>query len=398
MEQQTRRIGPLAFPFPAAADQVIALARLSGLEGFSRSVVTGVVPVVALDALGGKAAVSYVYLVGAFLTLGVSLNLGTFERHLPRRWLLTSAICCTLTASAVFAFVDGSLIAIAIALMSVAASVFSVCVSLFVMDVVAKQDLARNESRRIGYHGVAWLVGPSLGLWAWERVGHVVPFALSAGTALLVLSYFRSLQLAPADKARTVPTTNPLRTVPRYFSQRRLRVAYAITTTRSIFWFAVFVYGPIYVIEAGLPAWVGGALLSFVSSLLLFSHVVNRVAGNRGVRWIVLCSFGTIAAGALLLALIGDARPIGLLAWVLAAVGGAALDVVGNIPFMRLVRPRERVPMTGVFSTWREVSSLLAPALAALSLALGSFRIFDVLLAALSLATALAATSLPRRL
>jgi len=63
-----------------------------------------------------------------------------------------------------------------------------------------------------------------------------------------------------------------------------------------------------------------------------------------------------------------------------------------------MVRPRERVPMTGVFSTWREVSSLLAPAIAAACIALGSFRLFYLVLASLAIATAVASTTLPRRL
>ena len=45
-----------------------ALARLSGMEGLSRALLTGVVPVIALEALGTKAAVSYAYLAGAALT------------------------------------------------------------------------------------------------------------------------------------------------------------------------------------------------------------------------------------------------------------------------------------------------------------------------------------------
>ena len=251
---------------------------------------------------------------------------------------------------------------------------------------------------------MAWLVGPSLGLWLWQSAGHPLPFVLSAGVALFTAVYFWSMRLAPRSSSvlptgpATSPATSPLRTVPHYFSQRRLRIAYAITTTRSIFWSSVFIYLPIYVIEAGLPTWMSGAMLSLASSLLLLSPVVNRLAQRFGTRWVITRGFGAIVVGTSGLAVIGRARPIGLLAWVVAAVGAAALDVVGNIPFMRLVRPRERVPMTGVFSTWREVSSLLAPGLAAAALALGSFRFFYAALAVLAVGAGSAATLLPRRL
>ncbi len=376
-----------------------ALARLSGMEGLSRSVLTGVVPVIALEALGTKAAVSYAYLVGAILTLATTLNLGTLERRLSRRWVLSLALTFVVAAACVYAVVHGSLLALGIGLTSTAASMFSVCIALFIMDAVDKRDLARNESRRMGYHGIAWLIGPSLGLWLWEKVDHRLPFAFSGVVAMAALAYFWHLRLGAAGMAPVgAQTTSPLRTVPRFFSQPRLRLAYAITTTRSIFWMAVFVYGPIYVIEAGLPAWVGGAMLSSVSALLLLAPFVNRVAERKGVRWVVTRGFIAIAIGLGTLAIIGDAHPIGLAAWGFAAVGGASLDVVGNIPFMRMVRPRERIPMTGVFSTWREVSSLLAPGIAAVCLAIGSFRLFYVVVALLATMTGIASTLLPKRL
>lgn len=354
---------------------------------------------IALQALGTKAAVSYAYLVGACLTLLVTLNLGTLERWMPRRWVIALGLGFLALAAVVYAVAKGSWLALGIGLTSSAASIFSVCLALFIMDAVDKRDLARNESRRIAYHGLAWLIGPSLGLWLWASVDPNLPFVVSGLVAALALVYFWKLRLGGTVSVPVIAgATNPLKTVPRFFSQPRLRLAYAITTTRSIFWFSVFVYGPIYVIEAGLPTWVGGAMLSIASSLLLLSPVVNRLAERWGTRWVVTRSFVAIAAGASILAMIGDARPIGLLAWGVAAVGGAALDVVGNIPFMRMVRPSERVPMTGVFSTWREVSSLLAPAIAAVCLALGSFRLFYVAIALLAAATGTAATWLPTRL
>ncbi len=46
----------------------------------------------------------------------------------------------------------------------------------------------------------------------------------------------------------------------------------------------------------------------------------------------------------------------------------SALDAVGNIPFLRAVRARERAQMTTVFRTYLDISELLPPALFALLL------------------------------
>ena len=127
----------------------------------------------------------------------------------------------------------------------------------------------------------------------------------------------------------------------------------------------VFIYGPIYVVEAGLPNWVAGAFLSVVSSLLVISPLIRRLASRFGTRpgdYLRALVDRHVAMVALLYG-IGEAKPIGLLFWVLASVGGAVVDVLGNIPFMRLVKPRERTEMTMIFSTWRE-GSAVADALA----------------------------------
>lgn len=87
-----------------------------------------------------------------------------------------------------------------------------------------------------------------------------------------------------------------------------------------------------------------------------------------GLAWVIGPSVGV-----LLFSRGHTPEPYGIVFWILGAVGGAVLDIVGNIPFMRMVKPRRRNAMTAVFSTWREVSALITPAIAAAALAIGSF-------------------------
>ena len=179
--------------------------------------------------------------------------------------------------------------------------------------------------------------------------------------------------------------------------QKRLRIAYTICISRSAYWVAVFIYGPIYVIEAGFPIWMSGGLLSAVSGLLFISPIVSRFAGQYGSRALILTGLGISAAAMIGLALVGAPKPIGLVFWILGAVGATILDVLGNIPFMRSVRPRERPAMTVVFTTWREGSELLTPLVAALVLVVAPFWVFYLVLAAALIFAASLASRLPRR-
>lgn len=352
------------------------------------------------DALGSKQAVTLVYLLASVLTLAITLNFARLERWLRRRQVVTLGAGLSFLSAMVFLFGDGYELSLAIGLQKAAGSLFAVCLSLYIMDYIGKKELIVTESRRIFYSGIAWIIGPTLGIWLWNQTWHWVPFALMILTTVFTLGYFWYLRLGTNElisKAKTA-SVNPLILIPRYFSQTTLRIAYLITLTRSIFWLTLFIYGPIYVVEAGLPYWVAGGLISLTSALMLFSALISKLVGRFGVRLVIVIAQNICAFALVMLCLTGAPKPIGLVYWVLAAVGAAALDVVGNIPFMRLVKAHERSEMTMIFSTWREVSNLLTPLMVFLVLLVAPIELFYLLLALLLSLASIAVSFLPRRL
>jgi hypothetical protein len=268
------------------------------------------------------------------------------------------------------------------------------------MDYIGKKELIYTETRRMLYAGIVWMVGPTLGLWLWEYSFSWSPFVLTVFAATGMLSYFWYLRLGhgQAIKKSKSQSVNVFKIIPRYFQQPALRIAYWITLSRAIFWATLFIYGPIYVIEANLPAWVAGGLLSLASALLLISPLIRRLAERVGTRLIIQCALLLVGSSLLMLYFIGEPRPIGLLFWVTAALGGVTLDVLGNIPFMRMVKPRERTEMAMIFSTWREGSQLLTPLLVSMVLLFAPFEVFYLLLALLLFGAGITASFLPRRL
>lgn len=377
-----------------------SFARLNALEGIARSLLMGVIPLMALEALGSKEMVTRAYLLASILTLAITLNFAMLERLLQRRWVVTLGAACTMIAMTILILGEGMIMALGIGLQQAAASLFSVCLSLYIMDYIGKQELIYTETRRMLYAGIVWMVGPILGLWLWENAASWAPFALTVFAAASMLSYFWYLRLGHGQgiqKARS-HSVNVIKIIPRYFKQRPLRIAYWITMSRSIFWVTLFIYGPIYVIEAKLPVWVAGGLLSLASALLLISPLIRRFAGRVGTRLTIIIALVLAGSSMLMLYAIGEPKPIGLVFWVSAALGGVTLDVLGNIPFMRMVKPRERIEMTMIFSTWREGSQLLTPLLVSTVLLFAPFEIFYVLLALLLFGAAIKASFLPRRL
>ena len=377
-----------------------SLAKLSALEGAARAMLVGIVPLIALQALGSKEAVSWIYLAAAIFTLTVTLNFGVLERLLKRRWVLTLGGLFIIFASFLFYFAEGWLFSLAIGLRSAAASLFSVCLSLYVMEYINKADLSWTESRRVAFGGAAWLIGPTLGLWLWSNTSEILPFILAAVLASGMLFYFWRLRLGGSKvvQAAKKPASNPLNVVPRYFKQKRLRIAYFITLTRSCYWLTLFIYGPIYVVESGLPIWMAGGLLSVAASLMFFSPLIRHIAERFGTRNVIISALLLTSCTLIAIGLIGEARPLGLVFWLLGALGGVSLDLLCNIPFMRMVKPRERTEMTVVFSTWREMSELLTQMLIIAVLVFWPFHVFYFVLAGMMLVAAYGARTLPKRL
>ena len=383
-----------------ASDAGGSIARMASIEGFARAILIGIIPLVALEALGSKAAVAQTYLIGALFTLSITLNFSLLERWIKRRRVVLLSGFFLIAASLVLYAGSGLVFALGIGLRAAAASLFSVCLSLYIMDYIGKRELAHSESRRMLYNGAVWLVGPSLGLWLWSTPFKPAAYILSALSALVMMRYFWVLRFGENKivKAAKSVTSNPLRIIPRYFQQPNLRIAYLITVTRSTFWITVFVYGPIYVVEAGLPTWVAGLFLSTVSALLFLSLIIRKGAERFGTRTVIFVSLLLCGTSIIAVGLTGEPRPMGLVFWLIATLGAAGLDVLGNIPFMRLVKPRERTEMTMVFSTWREMAELLNPLLVSMVLLFFPFEMFYFVLGACLLFAAYFSTHLPRRI
>jgi MFS family permease len=378
----------------------VSLARLTGIDGFGRSMLVGVLPLVALKAFDNKETIATVYFASAIITLIFTLNIATLEQLLQRRRLLTLGGLMLIFSVLFFSSGTAPLFAVGVGLRSAGSTIFAVCMSLYIMDYIGKAELTRSESRRMIYNGAAWLLGPTVGIWIYENSPEFVVYLVSAISTVLMLAYFWRLRLGsdPVIRAARSRAQNPLGAIVRYVRQPRLRIAYLITLSRACFWSAIFVYGPIYVVEANLPSWIGGILLSGASGLLFFSPLVRRLADRFGTRQVIIVCFILIGISLLALGMIGPAQPIGLLFWIVGALGAGGIDVLGNIPFMRMVRPRERSEMTMVFTTWRESSSLLTQALVFLTLLVAPFWAFYFVLAGLQFLTAVSTTRLPRRL
>ncbi len=349
-----------------------AFALLFALESTTRALVASVVPLQVLSLIGDPAGVSLVYFLVSGLGLLMNFTIPLLVRLISRRFTYSLGAVASIAAALLLAGETLAGSAAGMLLRAFGAACFAICLNLYILDYIRGRELNRLEPVRLLFAATAWTVGPALGVFLWTRVGHAVPYLASAGCALLLLGYFWFLRASDNRvivRARS-PAPNPFLQVGRFFAQPRLRLGWLIAFTRSAWWVMFFVYVPVFAVEAGLGAEVGGLLVSAGNATLFLAPLVGRVVERRGVRFTIVAAFlaggcVTVAAAAVMpLAPVLAAALI-----VAAALASMSLDVSGNLPFLRSVRPSQRAGMTTVFVTYRDVSEVAPPGVFALILA-----------------------------
>jgi len=112
----------------------------------------------------------------------------------------------------------------------------TVCLSLYILDHVARQDFNRSEPMRMFYSAAAWMVGPALGAWLGTRFGLWATYLASVITVLVLLTYFWFLkfrEVAPLTSFRGHSVT-PLAHLDRFRRQPRLMLAWTASVGRYI--------------------------------------------------------------------------------------------------------------------------------------------------------------------
>ena len=337
-------------------------ALLAGLEAAVRGTLISAMPLAVYAALGTAQGTSLVYFMAGIVALSWGLMVPWATRFVPRRWAYTGG--CLLYVLGMALAILGTAWSVPLALVcnAMATATTFVCFNAYVLDYVDRANLGRSQSTQMVYAATPWAVGPLTGVWLHDHWAPA-PFLLAGAFALTLLTAFWILRLGNGKQIQRAkrPAVNPLGYLGRFFRQPRLIAGWMFAVMRSCGWWVYVVYLPIFCIEAGLGDKVGGIALSITNALLFAAPAINRLARRLSVRRSVRFAFGV--CGTLFL----SAGLLSVLPWATVALTMAAsvflvmLDVVGGLPFLMSVKPSERTEMSAVYSSFRDVSSILTP-------------------------------------
>ena len=346
---------PKAMPF----------AYLYAAQGMSRTVLMTIIPLRALEFVGDAQQVSMLYLAVSVLGLVGSLSMPLLV-HLIRRRRVVVVGVVGIIASAVLLQGDHLIVFGAGMLLYVVGFIaIDVSFNLYLMDNVPPKEFARFEPVRIWFMGLAFIIGPYLGVWLWTNVDPWLPSILTIVFALILLAIFLYLRLSdnPAIQAAKTPPPNPIKFFPRFFRQPRLRLAWLLAVGRSAWWAMFFIYAPIYCVEVGLGDDVAGMMASAGSAAVLLVPVWAKMGRKHGIRALLIVGYLASAASSLIIAAAAGSPWLGAALLLVAAFATSLIDGAGNMLFLRAVHPYERPEMTSVFVTFRDTSQIGPPAL-----------------------------------
>lgn len=347
---------------PAPGIRVFALLYM--LETFARASIATVIPIQAFDLIRSEQTVSFLYAGVAVAAFSFSMLIPFLITALTRKWVYTLGAALLVAAAAALAggTTGGQIGGMIVRVMGTAC--LNVALNLYVLDHVRREDFVPYDSTRLAYATAGWTVAPYLGVWLYANVGIWAPYALSAGSAVLLLATFWYLRLSATpviSKGRSRPAT-PVAFVGRFLAQPRLRLAWLIAFGRSSFWSTFFVYGPILMVATGQGQEAGGVVVSLGNVMLITTPWWGRLSRRTGVRKITVLAFATSAACLLVAGAVGSSAPLATAAILLVATAFVVpLDAVGGVPFYRAVRRGERAEMASVYRSYMDFGELLPP-------------------------------------
>ena len=395
-----RQIHSPVWLIPVTTAGSYSFAVLFVLETFSRAILVAVVPLLAFELFGDAQGVSMFYFSVSIAGLLCTLAIPWLVQRLRRRSVLSISVFLLCASAPVLAHQTMVGLIFGMVLHVAGAATLSICLNLYVLDNIRPKVLTRFEPLRMLFVGAAWVVAPVLGIYLGKYGASWLPYAASAGFALILLGYFWFLRITenPILAPLTSSATNPLYFVRRYFSQPRLVLAWFLAVGRTGWWTMFFVYAPIYAVTSGMDAEAGGWIVSAGSASLFVVTFWGWIGRRFGLRRLLVWGYVAVGLFTIAMGIAADTPWLGITMLLFACLAASAIDGAGNVPFLRAVRSHERSEMTTVFSSNRDVARLIIPGIFVLVLNLFALPAVFVTSGLIMLVMAVYARHIPRRL
>jgi MFS transporter, ACDE family, multidrug resistance protein len=398
-------LGPASRAIPATIAtlprrKALAFLSLFFFPGVVQAVLLTVVPLEALRLLGNARTVTLLYVGTGLVAVSGRFSIPFLVRLIRRRFVFTLGTFFLAASSILLTFNRVPTLAAGLVLSTFAFACVEITSQLYLLDHVQRTALKHFEPMRIFITAAPWTLGPWFGVYLQEHAGFAAPFAIAGGAAVALLILFWSLRLGENAMLTPMrrPPPSPVKYLPRFFAQPRLRLAWTLAAARSSWWNMFYVYAPIFAVTSGLGAETGGILVSIGTGWIWLVPLWGWAGRRFGLRPLLIAGYAMAGVLSIAAALAFGVPWLGAALIVLAALGTETIDGAGNLLFLRAVHSYERSEMTTVFVSFRDVAQLGPPAVCAVLLSLFSLNSVFVAGGVMMLAASSLSRRIPRRL
>lgn len=338
-----------------------AFAILSGFESLTRALVAAALPIQTQALFGNDESVSTLILLGSVVSLAVALFIPKLSVVIGRARLCFAGLALLALSTVLFMLQLIEAQVVGFIIRALGTAVFFSVLSMYIMDHVRREQIGRSEPLRLLFIGLAWTFGPFIGVKLEEIWGPWAPFAASGAAALALIVYFSILRLGNSPvigaEARRMGGAS-WANLRAYMAQPRLVLSWLHGIGRGFFWGVFNIYTPLFAVQTGLGAAVGGTLVGIGSAFLLAMPAWGWCARRFGIRAVSLVCFPLAALGMFGAGFLAATPWVATGFLLLATLSMAIVDGYGNALFLRACKPSQRTAMTPIFSTQRDLAEI----------------------------------------
>ncbi len=335
------------------------LALIQGLMILALAIPVTVFPLRAFELLGDTQQVSVLFTAVGIMGLGGALALPYMLARLGRYRVILFGFASVLVSALFFPMESGLAFFLAVVLYTWGFFAADIVINMVIIERVGRRSFVRFEAVRMAVLGLAFALGPWGGVQLSSLIGLWAPFAAMALLALATGAWILWRRYVTPSTRMVRGHSNPLRFIPRFSRQPRLRLAYVLALARSAWWSVFFIYTPIYCVNNGFTDADAGLIVSIGSLFVMLAPLWGRLGASLGMRRHLIVGYlatAVVSVAATLLAFLPDVV-IGLI--LVACLCASWIDAVGNAPFVRAVHPHERAEMMSLYTTYREFGRIV---------------------------------------
>jgi len=240
-------------------------------------------------------------------------------------------------------------------LLSLFASAYSI---LFHDDAAGPKDFKKNQALSGSMTNFAWMSMPFFATLVIGQYSFATLYVLGAGIAFCATILLLITNI-PEKKKRQRPPVSIFTNIRTYFSQKRLRDVYIISTGVDMWWVFIFVFVTLFMKDAGFSTTQVGLYLTLGQlPLFLFEFKTNKLVERYNYRSPVINSYSFMAFAMLITGLVGiNLFTLGVLTF--SSLFIVFLEPAREMYLYEKMKPSDEERMQPVYATAELFGSIL---------------------------------------